>query len=171
MKARCIKELTIDGYRFEPGKEYDIEWHAFHRPLFTPDILGMATHQPDWPRRTEVVVYARKEDREKVLMKMSQKDYVVTKFVEVSGLQAELMGEGCFIAVMADLLRPNPVRWEPSPYSVVKAWQDRMQNNVIYPSSELLDQMKDFFPMRRHRMPGGTRPSDWPSLRKEQENE
>lgn len=264
MKARCIKELTIDGYRFEPGKEYDIEWRAFTRDaderdpvlargykvrhiqyavkydmivplpfskqgtektpatlflydrqycehedytapaiepfgwtaggpllcfddffeevsegmdnksLFTPDILGMATHQPDWPRRTEVVAYARKEDREKVLMKMSQMGYAVTKFVEVSGLQAELMGDGCFI-VMAELLRPKPVRWEPSPYSVVKAWQDRMQNNVIdpviYPSSELLDQMKDFFPMRCLRMLGGTRPSDWPRLKKEQENE
>jgi len=260
MKAKCIRELTIDGYRFEPGKEYDIEWRAFTRnadecdpvlargckvrhiryavkydmlvplpfrqglektpatlflydrqyckherytapaiepfgwtaggpllcfdeffeevsegmdnkPLFTPDILGMATHQPDWPRGTEVVVYARKEDREKVLMVTSKKGYVVTKFVEVSGLQAELMGEGRFIAAMADFLRPKPVRWEPSPYPVVKAWQDRMQNNVIYPSSELLDQMKAFFPMWRHRMLGGTRPSDGPSLSKEQETE
>ena len=114
------------------------------RLFFTPDILDMATHQPDWPRGTEVVVYARKEDREKVLEKMSLKGYVVTKFVEVSGQQAELMGEGRFLAVKADLLRPKPVRWEPSPYSVVKTWQDRMQNNVIYPSSELLDQMKAF---------------------------
>lgn len=31
MKAKCIKELTIDGYRFEEGKEYDIEWKAFVR--------------------------------------------------------------------------------------------------------------------------------------------
>lgn len=31
MKAKCIRELTIDGYRFEPGKEYDIEWRAFTR--------------------------------------------------------------------------------------------------------------------------------------------
>lgn len=139
--------------------------------FFTPDIIGMATHQPDWPRGTEVVVYARKEDREKALMKMAQKGYTVTKFVEVSGLQAELMGEGRFIAAMADALRPKPVRWEPSPYSAVKAWQDRMQNNVIYPSRELLDQMKGFFPMWRHRMLGGTRSSDWPSLSKEQETE
>ncbi len=139
--------------------------------FFTPDILGMATRQPDWPRGTEVVVYARKEDREKVLMVTSQKGYVVTKFVEADGLQAELMGEGRFIAAMADALRPKPVRWKPSPYSVVKAWQDRIQNNVIYPSSELLDQMKAFFPMWRHRMLGDTRPSDWPSLSKEQETE
>ena len=139
--------------------------------FFTPDILGMATQEPDWPRGTEVVVYARKEDREKALMKMAQKGYTVTKFVEVSGLQAELMGEGRFIAAMADALRPKPVRWEPSPYSVVKAWQDRMQNNVIYPSSELLDQMKAFYPTWTGRMLGGTRPSDWTSLSKEQETE
>lgn len=31
MRAKCIRELRIDGYRFEPGKEYDIEWHAFTR--------------------------------------------------------------------------------------------------------------------------------------------
>lgn len=139
--------------------------------FFTPGILGMATHQPDWPRGTEIVVYARKEDREKVLMATSLKGYVVTQFVEVSGLQAELMGDGRFIAVMADFLRPKPVLWEPSPYSVVKAWQDRMQDNVIYPSSELLDQMKRFYPMWRSQMLGGTRPSDWPSLSKEQETE
>lgn len=133
------------------------------RLFFTPDIIGMATHQPDWPRGTEVVVYARKEDREKALMKMAQKGYVVTKFVEVNGLQAELMGEGRFIAAMADFLRPKPVWWEPSPYSVVKAWQNRMQNNVIYPSSEILYQMKGFYPTWTSR--------DAPSLSKEQENE
>ena len=258
MKAKCIRELTIDGYRFEPGKEYNIEWRAFTRDaddddpvlargckvryiqyavkynlfiprpskkgkekvsvtlyfydrqycehegytapaidplgltsggpllcfddffeevsdgmdnksLFTPDILGMATHQPDWPRGTEVVVYARKEDREKALMKTSQKGYVITKFVEVDGLQAELIGEGRFIAVMADALRLKPVRWDPSPYSVVKAWQDRMQNNVIYPSRELLDQMKAFYPTWTGQMLGGTRPPDWPSLSKPKE--
>lgn len=251
MKAKCIKELTIDGYRFEPGKEYDFEWRAFTRDaderdpalargykvrhiqyavkydmlvprafhkqatvktpatlyfydrqyceherytapaiepfgwtaggpllcfddffeevsegkdnksLFTPEIIGMAAQEPDWPRGTEVVVYARKEDREKALMKTSQKGYVVTKFVEVDGLQAEMMGEGRFIAVMADALRPKPVRWEPSPYSVVKAWQDRMQNNVIYPSSELIEQMKRDYPTWRDMMLGGTRPSVW----------
>ena len=139
--------------------------------FFTPDIIGMATRQPDWSRGTEVVVYARKEDREKVLIKASQKGYVVTGFVEVSGLQSELMGEGRFVAVMADILRPKPVQWDPSPYSTVKAWQGRMQHNVIYPSSELLDQMKACFPVWRHRMLGGTRPSDWPRLRKEQEAE
>lgn len=139
--------------------------------LFTPDILDMATHQPDWPRGTEVVVYARKEDREKALMKMAQKGYTVTKFVEVDGLQAELMGEGRFVAAKAELLRPKPVWLEPLHYSVFKAWQDRMQNNVIYPSSELLDQMKAFYPTWRSQMLGGTRPSDWPSLNKEQETE
>ena len=140
-------------------------------PFISADAIGKAMQEPDWPRGTEVVVYARKEDREKVLMVTSQKGYVVTKFVEVSGLQAELMGEGRFIAAMADALRPKPVRWEPSPYSVVKAWQDRMQNNVIYPSSELLDQMKAIYPTWTDRMLGGTRPSDWPSLSKEQETE
>jgi hypothetical protein len=139
--------------------------------FFAPDILDMAAHQPDWPRGTEVVVYARKEDREKALMKMAQKGYTVTKFVEVDGLQAEIMGDGRFTAVMADALRPKPVRWEPSHYSVFKAWQDRMQNNVIYPSSELLDQMKTFYPTWRSQMLGGTRQSDWPSLSKEQETE
>lgn len=138
------------------------------RLFFTPDILDMATHQPDWPRGTEVVVYARKEDREKVLMKTSLKGYVVTKFVEVSGLQAKLMGEGRFLVVMADALRPKPVRWEHSPYSVFKAWQGPMQNNVIYPLRELLD---PFFPLWRYRMLGGTLPSDWPRLGKEQETE
>jgi len=134
--------------------------------FFTPDIIGKAMQEPDWPRGTEVVVYARKEDREKVLMVTSLKGYVVTEFVEVSGLQAELMGEGRFIATKADLLRPKPVWLEPSHYSV-----DRMQDNVIYPSSEFLDQMKAFFPMWRRQMLGGTRLSDWPSLSKEQETE
>lgn len=133
--------------------------------------VGKAMQEPDWPRGTEVVVYARKEDREKVLMVISQKGYVVTKFVEISGLQAELMGEGRFIATKADFLRLKPVWWEPTPYSVVKAWQDRMQNNVTYPSSELLDQMKAFFPMWRHQTLGGTCPSDWQSLSEEQETE
>ena len=141
------------------------------KPFISADVVGMATHQPDWPRGTEVVVYARKEDREKALVVTSQKGYVVTKFVEVDGLQAELMGEGRFIAVMADALRPKPVRWDPSPYSVVKAWQDRMQNNVIYPSSELLDQMKADHLTWRHQMLGSECPSDWPSLSKEQETE
>ena len=29
MKAKCIKPLCVDGYRFEEGKEYDIEWKEF----------------------------------------------------------------------------------------------------------------------------------------------
>ena len=139
------------------------------KPFISADAVGKAMQEPDWPRGTELVVYARKEDREKVLMVTSQKGYVVTKFIEVDGLQAEMMGEGCFIAAIADFLRPNPVWLKPSHYSVVKAWQDRMQNNVIYPSSELLDQMKAFYPTWTDLMFGGTRPSDWPSLSKEQE--
>ena len=139
--------------------------------LFTPDTLGMAAQEPDWPRGTEVVVYARKEDREKALMKTSQKGYVVTKFVEVNELNAKLMGKGRFIAVMADFLHPKPVRWDPSPYSAAKAWQDHMQHNVIYPSSELLNQMKAFYPRWTGQMFGGSRPSDWSSLSKEQETE
>lgn len=114
--------------------------------LFDEEAVRKTFGHPDWPRGTEVVVYASKEDREKALVKMSQNGYVVTKFVEVSGLQAEIMGEGRFIAVMADLLRSKPVRWESSPYSVVKAWQDRMQNSVIYPSRELIEQMKRDYP-------------------------
>lgn len=31
MKAKCIKPLCVDGYRFEEGKEYDIEWKEFVR--------------------------------------------------------------------------------------------------------------------------------------------
>lgn len=141
------------------------------KPFISAEAVGKAMQEPDWPRGTEVVVYARKEYREKALMKMAQKGYTVTKFVEVSGLQAEIMGEGRFMAAMSDALRPKPVRWESSPYSVFKAWQDRMQNNVIYPSSELLDQMKGFYPTWTGQMLGGTRPSDWPSLSKEQETE
>lgn len=128
--------------------------------FFTPDIIGMAAQESDWPRGTEVVVYARKEDREKALMKMAQKGYTVTKFVEVSGLQAELMGEGRFMAAMADALRPKPVRWEPSPYSVVKAWKDSIRNSVIYPSRELIEQMKRDYPKWLDQMLGVPDKSD-----------
>jgi len=31
MKAKCIKPLCVDGYQFEEGKEYDIEWKEFVR--------------------------------------------------------------------------------------------------------------------------------------------
>lgn len=31
MKAKCIKPLSVDGYQFEEGKEYDIEWKEFVR--------------------------------------------------------------------------------------------------------------------------------------------
>ena len=122
--------------------------------LFDDEAVRKAFEHPDWPRGTEVVVYARKEDREKALVKMSQMGYVVTEFVEVSGLQAEIMGDGRLVAAKADLLRPKPVRWEPSPYSVVKAWQDRIHNNVIYPSRVLIEQMKRDYPICRSQMLG-----------------
>lgn len=61
--------------------------------FFDEKAVRKAFGHPDWPRGTEVVVYARKEDREKALMKTSQMGYVVTKFVEEDGLQAEIMGE------------------------------------------------------------------------------
>jgi hypothetical protein len=85
---------------------------------------------------------------------MSQMGYVVTEFVEVSGLQAEILGEGRLVAAKADLLRPKPVRWEPSPYSVVKAWQDSMRNSVIYPPRELIEQMKRDYLIWRSQMLG-----------------
>lgn len=31
MKAKCIKPLCVDGYQFEEGKEYDVEWKGFVR--------------------------------------------------------------------------------------------------------------------------------------------
>ena len=100
---------------------------------------------PDWPRGTEVVVYARKEDREKVLVKMSQMGYVVTEFVEEDGLQAEILGEGHFLAEKADALR-QPTPWEASLSMAGRALEDSMRNSVIYPSRELTEQMKRDYP-------------------------
>ena len=128
--------------------------------FFTPDILDMATHQPDWPRGTEVVVYARKEDREKALMKMAQKGYTVTKFVEVDGLQAEIMGEGRFMAAKAEFLR-EPIGWKTAPQAAVQKWKDRLKDSVIPIPPDLIEQMKRDYPTWRDMMLGGTRPSDW----------
>ena len=41
MKAKCIKPLCVDGYQFEEGKEYDIEWKEFVRERDGHDpVLG-----------------------------------------------------------------------------------------------------------------------------------
>lgn len=41
MKAKCIKPLCVDGYQFEEGKEYDIEWKEFVRERDDHDpVLG-----------------------------------------------------------------------------------------------------------------------------------
>lgn len=122
---------------------------------------------PDWPRGTEVVVYARKEDREKALKKMLQMGYVVTKFVEVDGLQAEIMGEGRFFAAKTDALR-QLTPWEAPLSTAGRAWEDSMRNSVIYPSRELTEQMKRDYPTWLSQMFGGTRPSDWKSQDKQE---
>ena len=109
--------------------------------LFDEEAVRKAFGHPDWPRGTEVVVYARKEDREKALEKMSQMGYVVTKFVEVDGLQAEIMGEGRFLAAKADALR-QPISWEAPLSTAGRAREDSMHNSVIYPSRELIEQIK-----------------------------
>ena len=113
--------------------------------FFDEKAVRKAFGHPDWPRGTEVVVYARKEDREKVLAKMSQMGYVVTKFVEVDGLQAEIMGEGRFFAAKADEL-PQFTPLETPLSTVGQAWEDSMRNSVIYPSRELTEQMKRDYP-------------------------
>ncbi len=138
--------------------------------FFTPDIIGKAMQEPDWPRGTEVVVYARKEDREKVLMVTSLKGYVVTKFVEVSGLQAKLMGEGRFIAAKAEFLYEG-IKRKTDYITAVQAQEDRLKDSVIPIPPDLIEQMKRDYPKWRSQMLGGTRPSDWPGLSKEQENE
>ena len=113
--------------------------------FFDEEAVRRAFGHPGWPRGTEVVVYARKEDREKALMKVSQMGYVVTKFVEVDGLQAELMGDGRFLTAKADVLRlPTPLE---TPFSTSgRVQEDSMYNSVIYPSRELIEQMKRDYP-------------------------
>ena len=98
--------------------------------FFDEEAVRKAFGHPDWPRGTEVVVYARKEDREKALVKMLQMGYVVTEFVEVDGLQAEIMGDGRFLAVKADALR-QPTPWETPLSTADRAWKDSMRSSVI----------------------------------------
>lgn len=121
--------------------------------FFDEEAVRKAFGHPDWPRGTEVVVYARKEDREKALVKMSQMGYAVTEFVEVSGLQAEIMGEGRFLAAKADALR-QPISWEASLSTAVRALEDSMHKSVIYPSRELTEQMKRDYPIWLDQMLG-----------------
>lgn len=113
--------------------------------FFVKEAVRKAFGHPDWPQGTEVVVYARKEDREKVLVKMSQMGYAISKFVEVDGLQAEIMGEGRFLAAKADVLR-QPMPWEAPLSTDDRAWNDSMRNSVIYPPRELIEQMKRDYP-------------------------
>lgn len=114
--------------------------------FFDEEAVRRAFGHPEWPRGTEVVVYARKEDREKALVKVSQMGYAVTKFMEVDGLQAELMGEGRFLAAKADALR-QPTPWEaPLSLRLARSREDSMRNSVIYPSRELTEQMKRDYP-------------------------
>lgn len=136
--------------------------------FFDKEAVRKAFGHPDWPRGTEVVVYARKKDREKALVKMSQMGYAVTKFVEVDGLQAEIMGEGVFLAAKADALR-LPTPWEAPLSTAGRAWEDSMRNSVIYPSRELTEQMKRDYPKWLDQMLGGTYPSDWTSQDKAKE--
>ena len=113
--------------------------------FFDVKSVRKAFGNPDWPRGTEVLVYARKEDREKALVKVSQMGYVITKFVEVAGLQAEIMGEGRFLAAKADALRQLTPKKAPLS-TAGRAKEDSMRNSVIYPSRELTEQMKRDFP-------------------------
>lgn len=113
--------------------------------FFDEEAVRKVFGHSDWPRGTEVVVYARKEDREKALMKMSQMGYAVTKFVEVDGLQAEIMGDGRFLAAKADALR-QLTPWKAHLSTDGRTLEDSMRNNVIYPSHELIEQMKRDYP-------------------------
>ena len=113
--------------------------------FFDEEAVRKAFGCPDWPRGTEVVVYARTEDREKVLVKMSQMGYAISKFVEVDGFQAEIMGEGRFLAAKADAFRQT-MPWEAPLSTACRAWDDSMCNSVIYPSRELTEQMKRDYP-------------------------
>ncbi len=121
--------------------------------FFNEEAVRKAFGHPDWPRNTKVVVYARKEDREKALMKVSQMGYAVTKFVEVDGLQAEIMGNGRFLTAKADALR-QPTPWEAPLSTAGRAWEDSMCNSVIYPSRELIEQMKRDYLTRLSQMFG-----------------
>lgn len=136
--------------------------------FFDEEAVRKAFGYPDWPRGTEVVVYARTEDREKVLVKMSQMGYAVTKFVEVDGLLPKIMGECRFFAAKFDALR-QPTPWEAPLSTTGRAWEDSMRNSVIYPSHELIEQMKRDYPKWLDQMLGGTHPSDLTSQDKAKE--
>ena len=45
MKAKCIKPLCVDGYQFEEGKEYDIEWKEFVREPDDHDSMLARGHR------------------------------------------------------------------------------------------------------------------------------
>ena len=121
--------------------------------FFDEEAVRKAFGHPDWPRGTEVVVYAHKEDREKALEKMSLMGYVVTKFVEVDGLKAEIMGEGRFVVTRADGLRQF-TPWVAPLSTAGRTWEDSMRNSVIYPPRELIEQMKRDYLIWRSQMLG-----------------
>ena len=56
MKAKCIKPLCVDGYQFEEGKEYDIEWKEFVRERDDHDPVLARGH------RVRHIQYAVKYD-------------------------------------------------------------------------------------------------------------
>lgn len=128
--------------------------------FISAEAVGKAMQEPDWPRGTKVVVYARKEYREKALMKMAQKGYTVTKFVEVDGVRAEIMGDGCFIAAKAEFLYEG-IKRNINYMTAVQAQEDRLKDSVIPIPLDLIEQMKRDYPTWRGMMLGGTRPSDW----------
>lgn len=53
MKAKCIKPLCVDGYQFEEGKEYDIEWKEFVRERDGHDPVLSRGH---WVRHIQYAV-------------------------------------------------------------------------------------------------------------------
>ena len=130
------------------------------KPFISADAVGKAMQGPDWPRGTEVVVYACKEDREKALVKVSQMGYTVTKFVEVDGLRAEIMGDGCFMVAKAEFLYEG-IKRNTDYITAVQAQKDRLKDSVIPIPPDLIEQMKRDYPTWRDMMLGGTRPSDW----------
>lgn len=140
------------------------------KSFISAEAVGKAMQEPEWPHDTKVVVYARKEYREKALMKMAQKGYTVTKFVEVDGLQAEIMGDGRFMAAKAEFLYEG-IKWKTDHITAVQAQEDRLKDSVIPIPPDLIEQMKRDYQTWRGMMLGGTHPSGWPSLSKEQEAE
>ena len=125
--------------------------------FFDEEAVRKAFGHPDWPRGTEVVVYACKEDREKTLMKMSQMGYIITKFVEVDRLQAEIMGEGRLVVAKADALR-QPISWEAPLSTADLAWEDSMRNSLV--------QSADF--LKHRKQDGSHLPEEWSDLKKDE---